>query len=422
MIKFIAFKNMESAWLLFLIWLFCAISTGCQAINYESHWIKSQTAADQAQIRMSPGELRTRLDDLAAVYSGSIEQAADRVIAETSDPEIERHALLWKLNSIPAAYRALFQADPAVALIDTWAFSSQMADYFENGPGKDDFEQFSHIALDASRKLEATITQLVAQTRTDENIEPFRDKVRVWVAEHPIQRDFVYRDTAVQVLTTNLDKKKLDALQTVGNLALSVEDIAFRLFAYMDMLTKQARWQSELLMGDPYNDAGFGLALNSLNEMVATVDRIAPILEKAPEMLVGEKEKVLAALRQERNETLVDIDRQRIDTLNYLTRERMEAVENLNALQYDLVKNLRTEKEAVLELIIEQRKALLIETENAGNRMIQNSMRQSKDVIDHLFVRIAQFSAAIILLGGLIFAAVKLGLKRKKQHLNDQQI
>jgi hypothetical protein len=156
------------------------------------------------------------------------------------------------------------------------------------------------------------------------------------------------------------------------------------------------------------------MALNSLDEMVATVDRIAPILEKAPEMLAEEKEKILAALRQEREETLVNIDRQRIDTLNYLTRERTEAVENLNTLQHDLVKNLRTERESVLELIVEQRKALLVEAENAGNRMILNSMRQSKDVIDHFFVRIAQLSAAILAAGIFIVAAFKLRPKKAK--------
>lgn len=125
---------------------------------------KSQTAAVQARINMSVGELPKRLDDLAGFFSGTIEHAADRVIAETSEPQIERRALFWKINSIPVGYRALFQADPAVALIDTWAFSSQMVTYFENGDGKEDFGQFKPIALDASRRLETKITQLAAQS------------------------------------------------------------------------------------------------------------------------------------------------------------------------------------------------------------------------------------------------------------------
>jgi len=40
-------------------------------------------------------------------------------------------------------------------------------------------------------------------------------------------------------------KNELDVFRTVGSLALSVEDVAIRLFLYMDLLTKQARWQSE---------------------------------------------------------------------------------------------------------------------------------------------------------------------------------
>ena len=119
-----------------------------------------------------------------------------------------------------------------------------------------------------------------------------------------------------------------DCVQAPFNeIALSVEDIAFRLFIYMDLLTKQARWQSELLMADPHNDAGFQLALKSLDEMVATVNRITPVVERLPDLVAGEKDAVLNALRQERLATLADIDRQRIDTLTYLTRERTAAID-----------------------------------------------------------------------------------------------
>jgi hypothetical protein len=56
----------------------------------------------------------------------------------------------------------LFHHDPAVAILDAWAFSMQMANYFERGEGKEDFGHWYQIAYDSSLKLEKRLAQLVA--------------------------------------------------------------------------------------------------------------------------------------------------------------------------------------------------------------------------------------------------------------------
>jgi hypothetical protein len=136
-----------------LIGLIVALATGCQTIQYESRLIK-KNKAEGVRYNKSATELRIYMDDLAGVFTGTIEQSADHIIAASPASEIKRHALLWKINGIPAAYRALFQPDPAIAIIDAWAFSMQMVDYFEHGSGKADFGQWHSIARDASRKVE----------------------------------------------------------------------------------------------------------------------------------------------------------------------------------------------------------------------------------------------------------------------------
>ena len=156
-------------------------------------------------------------------------------------------------------------------------------------------------------------------------------------------------------------------------------------------------------------------AISSLHHKVTMVEvsaqpniAVERLLESAPDLITGQKEAILNVLKQERAETLADIDRQRIDTLSYLTRERTAAIDEFKAVQLAITKLLQTEREKVLKLIEAQQKSLVIDIENAGNRMVENSLRQSKDVIDHLFIRMAQFSAAILFVGVLIVAAVKL--------------
>jgi hypothetical protein len=121
-----------------LIGLIAALTIGCQTVQFKSR-LMEKNKSEGTQYKKSAAELRIYLDELTGIFSGTIEQAADQIIAASPANEIKRHALLWKINGIPAAYGALFQPDPAIAIIDTWSFSMQMVDYFERGPGKADF-------------------------------------------------------------------------------------------------------------------------------------------------------------------------------------------------------------------------------------------------------------------------------------------
>jgi len=194
-------------------------------------------------------------------------------------------------------------------------------------------------------------------------------------------------------------KNELDVFRTVGSLALSVEDVAIRLFLYMDLLTKQARWQSELLMADIDKDAEIQSALKSLEELVSLVNRLAPVIETAPDIVTRETEEVLQTLQQERITLIANVDQQRIDTLVYLTRERTATIEALRSAQQDATEVLQSEREVILTSIETQRKALMADIEGTSNRIVQKSLRQSKKVVDHFFMRVLQLMALLFLLG-----------------------
>ena len=100
---------------------FFSLAAGCQRIPYESRLMKKQAAAG-ARHQKTAAEVKIYLDELIGVLPGTIEQAADRIIATAVDAPIKQHALLWKINGIPTALRAMFHPDPGVAIIDTWAF------------------------------------------------------------------------------------------------------------------------------------------------------------------------------------------------------------------------------------------------------------------------------------------------------------
>ena len=405
-------NNRAALGFLILIGLIVVFATGCQTIQYESRLMK-KNKAEGARYNKSATELRIYMDDLAGVFTGTIEQSADHIIAASPASEIKRHALLWKINGIPAAYRALFQPDPAIAIIDAWALSMQMIDYFERGSGKADFGQWHSIARDASRKVETRIMETVASFTPDVDISPLQLKIQTWVSEHPIERDFIFRDSVAPQLASIIGDQAMDTFQTVGSVAVSMEELGDQASTYMNLLTKQARWQAELMVSETANRRDIEGGLAMLAELVASVNRLSPMAEQIPELMAREREAFLGTLQQERIEVLSDIERQRLETMLSLTRERSTIIDDLKSERQALVEILLSERTAILQSIDAQRMATLAEFESIGNRMLRKAQNQSEQLIDHVFIRGVQLLAASLVCG-VILAVIFIGLKRKK--------
>jgi hypothetical protein len=77
---------------------------------------------------MSPEELRVRVRALVRPILGIIEENADRIIANTSDPAIRRGAIVLKIEITTTMLAAMFRSDPVLALADGWAYVLQVED------------------------------------------------------------------------------------------------------------------------------------------------------------------------------------------------------------------------------------------------------------------------------------------------------
>lgn len=405
-------KIHSSAVLLILTLVSMLLIVGCQTHKYESRLLKHVKTKDD-KLTMSATELRLELNEVAGVFKGTIEKAADEVIAKSKNSDIMRHALLWKINGIPLAYKAIFRPDPAVAFVDSLAFSMQMVEYFNIGFGKEDFGEWHHIALRASQEINKYIKELGQKGRTDGNIKPLEGKIQLWVNENPIERDFNYRDTTIPDLNSMLGEVELSTMQSLGSIGLTVEEVSYRLSVYMDLLTKQASWQAELVMIGNENQPSIQDGLNALNELGAFVKRVGPLGEEIPDWLTQERENIKAAIRQERIEILTNIDQQRLDTLKYLTAFRIKVTEDLTAELLIIMDTLLSEREAVLQSIDEQRIATLKDIESAGNRIVSKMMKQGEPLVDYIFIRVLQL-LAVVFVCGIVGTAIFFRLKGKK--------
>ena len=354
--------------LIVLFILIATIAADCEAVQYKSRFLKKKEAEGTKYLK-SAIELQLHIDDLAIVFAGVIEQAADQVIRASTINGVKQHALLWKINGIPTAYRALFHHDPAVSVLDTWAYSMQMVNYFEVGEGKKDFDQWYKIAHNSTLKLEKRLEQLIASSLPDGNIDALKQDFRSWVLNHPIARDFIYRDTVVPILGKIIGNQELDTLQTIGSLAIGMEEMADQFAVYMGLLSKQARWQTELVLLETFNNQDPKEALSTIVELADSLIQISPNVAQFPELIAQERKAFF--------------------------------------------ETLKTERETILQSIDEQRIATLSEIDTSSNRILKTTTDQSKELIDHLFIRAFQL-LAVSLIFAVVLAILVIRLEGKK--------
>jgi hypothetical protein len=189
------------------------------------------------------------------------------------------------------------------------------------------------------------------------------------VLEHPIVRDFIYRDTVVPVLGEVIGDQELDTLQTVGSLAIGMEEMVDQLAVHMNLLTKQARWQAELVLVETFKNQDAKEAASTLVELVDSLNQISPVVAQFPELIAQERKAFF--------------------------------------------ETLQTERETILQSIDEQRIATLSEIDSSSNRILKTTMDQSKQLIDHLFIRAFQLLAASLICG-VVLAVIVIRLKGKR--------
>ena len=100
----------------------------------------------QKDIAANQNKVRLRMRALVEPMCAELEQAADAIIAGTTNASVKKAALRWKIEGVPALREALFQPDGLAALGDAWVLCNQMADYFDKGPGRSSLEEASHRA------------------------------------------------------------------------------------------------------------------------------------------------------------------------------------------------------------------------------------------------------------------------------------
>jgi hypothetical protein len=377
------------------------------------------SSVQKSEITVNANQIRLRMRSLVDPFAGEIEESADRIIANTSTTSVKRAAIKWKIEGVPELRGALFQPDPFTAVLDTWIFTFQMADYFDTGPGRVSLGDAAPIAVDTSRRLEAEVNRVTSTFTTPANVSVVRDFSRKWASEHPIRYSIQDRETALSRITDVDVGVSWSVGEAVAELTTTADDIHREIQIYSDHLFRQARWEADLLKLDLHTEEVLPLAeravksseravmtldsaggtidkaVVTLDRAVVTLDSLVPAIKSmadtasnAPALVTSERKAAIEAVHADLTQTLIFLQGERIASLKQVSEERIAALRALTEERVAALAELR-------EIAANERAAL--------SRDIEQSTLK---LVDHAAWRITQLVVGAC--GFLVVAAMLL--------------
>ena len=377
-------------------------------------------------LEISPEELRVRVRALVRPILGIIEENADRIIANTSDPAVRRGALVLKIEMTTTMLAALLRSDPVLALADAWGYTLQVENLLARPESQARYGQSAHMASEALALVEKQIRDLVASVQAGRFVESFGSNMRRWADRNPIGGTLHRRPSIDSWLAELLATSGGGgAFAVLGDLDETTADVMTRMDLYIMYLPRLARWEAELAADDLTRGVDPRTLSADFERLTRAVDRIAAVAEAAPDLAARERTAALDAVRGELLALLDTIHKERIAILHEVEaiaqrlgdrygpplhdavratvqRERIATLHEVEAIAQRLADRsgpllhdaVQTEMKELLKTVEEMRKRLIVE---AGEDL--------KGVIDHAFLRLVQL---LLVCAGLVMLSLVL--------------
>lgn len=369
---------------------------------------------DKENVSATYSQIRLRTRSLVDPMSGQLEQGADRVLATHPDRSIQRAALEWKAQGVPALREALYQPNALTAVFDTWVLLFQMQDFYTTGDGARRMGAAAPVAAETCREMEADYHRVIADMTKTGQLPKARPEVRQWAREHPIEGAISYREsTLTRALEVELGDE-LAATDAIADITLTVDDLNRRLEIYSDQAVRQARWEAQLLTMDLSEQLGADQAMPLAREGVAQVaqlgasvaevagsiedvagqvealipiiNRLAATVEAGPELITSERAIAIRTAQDELSRTISVMQKEREIALTALSKEREAALASLGTT------------------IREEREELTRELEGVTTRAIDHTFSRVVQLLIGVFVGLAFLGLAGLLLTRRLFA------------------
>jgi hypothetical protein len=427
-------------------------SSGCQAPERDRPG-EQRLDAGLALPRPSTTVLRDALERFVEFAESRVADAAERIERETTDREVRRAALIWKLELLPDMQADLQDKEPLEMLLDSWALWVRLSQYLQAGEGQDLFGPQQPLAVAATAGILQAVEALAREHLPAKEQEAIVRRINVYAREHPIRGVFAHESVAdfAQVEEgRNTIQRLLGApLRAMGRVGegldptLSLSRSVDRLTELMSDYPALVRWQAQLLLLEVERLGSVQTTVSSAQTLSQASDRLAGVAEDLPERLREETERLFADVDERQPElqkTLTEL-RATVQTVNEALTQAQEtsaAVQSVlgelrglrgppattrpgaqpasaPATSFDIKEYTRTAetlKAATTELraLVADIRGFLddgtLDRRGADARALTNDLLDQTDsrlrhVIDHAFWRAVQFALLLLVVGGV---------------------
>ncbi len=370
------------------------VCSSCSFLGSGAAPTRTAVTSSAERLEMSPEELRIRVRALIRPAVGIVEESADRMLREATDPELRRMLLVWKVEATTTLMAALLRPDPLLALADAWGYALQMEAMTDRADVRRVLdESLPHVVV-SREELTSLFRDFARTVPAGFDVDRLETSVRAWARDNPVEGE-LYRRPSMDSAAASLlaGARSQGALAALDTLEETTQDVMTRMDLYTMYLPRLARWEAEIAVEDATRGVDPEEVIGELTRFTRAVDRIATSAEAAPALVAGERQVAFEAVRTLQATATRD-----------LQAERAIVLEEVEAIARRL---LESSGGPIRAAVREDLELLLAAAERARKPLVADLEVSLKGVVDHAFYRALQLllvAAALAAVGAVLHA------------------
>lgn len=341
--------------------------------------------------------MRVFTREYASSFFAGVEQSADLILQRSDDLQIKSNGLMWKINAEQTLGQTIFQVSPLAAMIDTWAFTAQMAQFFESGNGKALFGEQTQLAANTSQQLLADYERRMQGLMSKADFDANQQFIREYAVAHPL---FDVSFPRVSAFNDWLSFRKIgefDAVTTFGSVPEVMSDMSDRMAMLASQTPKLLGWKAELFA--LHSNINSKEVQQTLKDISETSAKFQQLMNESPQLM----SELAVDLRRELTPLLAQLDASAERNLAQLSVERLA-----------LEKMVERERIALEQMVDRERQAVTKEADALVQRTVTQVFEELTGVIKSLILYIVLFLLVVFFapLGLGVWLGKRIGLKQ----------
>lgn len=374
---------------LFLTALLALTCSGCSLLEVKLESGIEPLPQEQLSMRVFTREYSNTF------YAG-VEQTAD-AISRGGDVNRQSQALLWKIYAEQTLGQTIFQVSPVAAMVDTWAFTAQMADFFKQGNGKALFGEQSAAAANTSQQLLQDYERRMRGLMSSSEFAVNQRFIRAYASAHPLFDITFARISAFNDWLKARNIGEFEAVTTFGSVPEVMSDMSDRLAMLSAQTPKILGWKAELFA--LHADINTKEVQQTLQDISRTSAKFQQLMAQSPELM----SQLAVDMRRELSPLLAQLDASAQQNLAQLSKER-QALEQMVA----------RERLALAQLVDDERRAVVRDADALVQRTVSQVFAEISGLIKSLILYIVLFLVVVFFapLGLGVWLGRRIGLKQ----------